>query len=117
MENFTESDKKMSYGEKMGIIFVLIFIFVSGFSLGHNSATFDDFDGEYWFNEYDECVAELDDKSATLSDYQNAFYEANSIIEDANDMIYDARWNAWEDYETMGETLENLEDIDTVYEP
>ena len=107
---------KINY-ERITVLVLVSIALVMAWRVGYNSASFDDFDCEYWFNQYDECVADLDDKSATLSDYQNAFYEANSIIEEANDMIHDARWNAWEDYETMGETLENLEDLDTVYEP
>jgi len=45
-----------------------------------------------------------------LEDYKYALDEANSSIEDAQSY-------AWSSYEDMGDTLENLETVNTVYEP
>lgn len=51
------------------------------------------------------------------SQYQSALEEANSNIEQANSNIEDAQGQAWENYQTMGEALENLETVDTIDEP
>ena len=52
-----------------------------------------------------------------LSDYQSSLEEANNNIEDANSQIEDAQGYAWESYNDMGETLENLSTVETVDEP
>lgn len=52
-----------------------------------------------------------------ILNYQDALSDANDNIEDANNQIRDAQFNAWEDYETMGESLENLYEVETIDEP
>ena len=52
-----------------------------------------------------------------LSEYQTALSEANDNIDEANSMIEDAQSNAWSNYQSMGDALDNLSTIDTVSEP
>lgn len=65
---------------------------------------------EEWFNDYDYC-------ESSLSEYKDALEEANDNIDEANSKIEDAKGYAWENYEEMGNALENLETVDTVSEP
>lgn len=53
----------------------------------------------------------------TLQDYKDALEEANNNIEEVNYSIEDAQGMAWESYDDMGYTLENLTTVDTVSEP
>ena len=65
---------------------------------------------EEWFNDYDYC-------ESRLGEYKDALEEANDNIDEANSKIEDAKGYAWENYEEMGNALENLETVDTVSEP
>jgi len=65
---------------------------------------------EEWFNYYDYEVAINDE-------LRDALQEANYNIEEANSMIDDAKWYAWESYEEMGEALDSLDNVETVSEP
>ena len=53
----------------------------------------------------------------TVSSYDDALNNANDNIDQANTDINDAKSNAWSDYDTMGQTLDNLQDIETVTAP
>jgi len=49
--------------------------------------------------------------------YQEALEEANDNIEESNSIIEEAQSYAWESYEEMGEALDNLHTVDTVFDP
>lgn len=51
------------------------------------------------------------------TEYVSALEEANSNIDEANDVIYDANGYAWSSYQEMGEALENLSDVSNIDDP
>ena len=50
-------------------------------------------------------------------DYSSALEDAASSIEEANSQISDAQWYAWSSYEEMGETLDNLYEVNDADNP
>lgn len=63
----------------------------------------------------------LKEENSILEDevgaYQDALSQANQNIEEANSIIEDAQSYAWSSYQEMGDALDNLTTVDTVYEP
>lgn len=53
----------------------------------------------------------------TIEDCDSAVTDANQTIDDLNSGIEDAQWNAWSDYDSMGDALDNLTTGDTVSNP
>jgi len=66
---------------------------------------------------YKDLRSENEELSSLVDDYEYSLDEANDNIEDANSTIEDAGAYAWESYEEMGEALENMSTVDTVYHP
>jgi len=63
---------------------------------------------------YKELSSENDYLNEKAKDYRWALSKANANIEEANSYIEDAQSHAWSNYEEMGQTLENLQTVDTV---
>ena len=63
----------------------------------------------------------LKEENSILTDavdaYQDALDHANQNIEEANSTIEDAQSYAWDSYEEMGNALDNLTTVDTVFDP
>lgn len=66
------------------------------------------------FNKNNKKIERLTD---LISEYQYALNQANENIEEANSIIEDAQNYAWSSYQEMGEALDNLYIVDTVFEP
>lgn len=50
-------------------------------------------------------------------DYSSALERATSSIEEANSQIIDGQGYAWSSYDEMGETLDNLYEVDEADDP
>jgi len=85
------------------IIFIIAFVWAIFF----HKDKYEGLTAEDWFYEYDYQIARNEELESRLSEYQDAFQEANDNIEEA-------KWYAWESYEEMGEALDYL---DIVPEP
>lgn len=59
----------------------------------------------------------IDQLKGIISDCDSAVTEANQNIEDVNSGIDDAQVNAWSDFDTMGQALDDLQQADTVDNP
>lgn len=107
----------MKTGERIGVIFFLIAVFIIGHQVGKLNYTYEEQGGKYWYDEYETCSIELIDVQGEKDNFVEAFCEANDNINKANEIIDNARWNAWENYETMGRTLDSLENVQNIPEP
>ena len=94
-----------------------IIIVISLFLLMGGLGKYEGQTAEEWFNAYDAESARAEELENKISDFETALQEANDNIEEANSQISDAQGYAWESYEEMGETLNNLSTVDTVSEP
>lgn len=72
---------------------------------------------EEWFHVHESEAIKNKQLISRLSNYQFALEGANNNIEEANSMIEDAKYYAWESYDEMGDALDNLGTVDTVLEP
>lgn len=89
-------------------IWILIIAVV--WSLFFHKQKYEGMTAEEWYNENSST-------QETLQNYKDALEEANNNIEEANSNIEDAQGMAWESYDDMGYTLEDLNTVDTVSEP
>lgn len=62
----------------------------------------------------EEEISRLNDLAIS---YDGALAEANSTIEEANDAIETAKYDAWNDYDSMGDALDTLDTFDTIAVP
>lgn len=82
-----------------------------------------------WFDEYDQCSADLQNSNTKLEEYKTALTEANSNIEDANSFsIYDANRKikdaqycsygcSYDEMQNLINDLKKIDEIQTVTEP
>lgn len=54
---------------------------------------------------------------SNLDDYRVALNEANDRIDEANEMIENAKGYTWESYDDMGTALDDIDTVSTVDEP
>jgi len=62
----------------------------------------------------EEEISKLNDLAIS---YDDALTEANNTIEEANSSIEPAKYDAWNDYDSMGDALDTLDTFDTVAAP
>lgn len=62
----------------------------------------------------EEEISKLNDLAVS---YDEALTEANNTIEEANSSIETAKYDAWNDYDSMGDALDTLDTFDTVAAP
>ncbi len=60
---------------------------------------------------------QIDQLKGVINDCDSAVTDANQNISDLNDQIDNAKNDAWSDYDTMGQSLENLTSGDQVENP
>jgi len=109
--------------EKTGYYIVIIVLFVLLlWSLVFHENKYEGLSAESWFYNYENELYEKNELEWQISDLEEkinacnwAVDEANDNIEKGNDMIWEARGSAWASYEEMGNALDNLNEIETVW--
>ena len=71
----------------------------------------------YYDNRMDDMSLEISYLEESVGYYEIALEEANDNIDDANSIIQEAQFYAWESYDEMGEALEYMSTVDNVREP
>ena len=84
-------------------IWLFIILLIAGVWIYKNTKTINDLRSDN---------QQLEDE---LADSQYSLEQANSNIEEANSSIEEAQGSAWGTYEEMGEALDNLTTVETVY--
>lgn len=89
----------------MGVITTIIIV-SSIWGIG-SSGKYKGLTAKKWYDGYSEC-------ESSLYRYENALDEANSNIDELNQNVKNAKYSAWESYENMGNSLEDLETVNNI---
>lgn len=93
------------------VVVYLIWGFITGLGK-YNGST-----AEEWADEYYAEAEEVSELKEQVRTYQDALEEANYNINNANDQISNAKWAIGGDYYDLEYAIEELEEIENVYDP
>lgn len=112
MENYNDDEKDWP---KYLVAVVVTALVTTFFTLSNSK--FEGHGSEYWYDQYDDAVAEAEELELKLEEYKVALDEANYNIDEVNVQIEELQSTDLSDYEYVEQQIYDLQTADTVYEP